>query len=316
MRPYATPSLRKSIAQLAGSVACYLGLLGLMGYTIYAKLPYVVTFLLTIFASGFLVRIFIIFHDCTHLSYFRSRMLCRVVGHFCGILAFTPYAKWQRSHAIHHGTVGNLDRRGTGDVWTLTLEEYQSKSRFARAFYRFYRHPFFLLIVAPALLFFIQNRLTNRRMGRGDIVSLLVTDMGVFGILAVCWLTLGLKYYLVIFVPTMLIAAILGVWLFYIQHQFPSVYWARTAEWDHYKAALQGSSYYQLPPILRWFSGSIGYHHIHHLNPRIPNYNLKKCYTHIPELQQVVPITLLDSFKLISLRLYDEKNNRLIKIPK
>lgn len=316
LKQYAVADIRKSVIQIAVTLIPYLAINWLMYLTIEIGLSYAITLALALLASGFLMRIFIIFHDCTHQSFFKSRTGNKLVGYIFGILTFTAFSSWQYSHAVHHGTVGNLTKRGTGDVWTMTVEEYRASSTAKKIGYKLYRNPLFLFVIAPVLLFFVKNRIPSRRMRRQDIISVAITNIALAAIIVGSIYTIGIERYLAIQIPIMTFAGMIGVWLFYVQHQFGEVYWENDANWDRQRAALEGSSFFKLPAVLRWFSGNIGYHHIHHLNPRIPNYNLKRCYDNIKLLQNVKPITLLSSFKLMFLHLYDEKSRRLISFSK
>ncbi len=314
LKKYAQPNLKKSVFQIINSVLPYFALLILMYMTMRYELPYILTLGLGFIASGFVVRIFILFHDCTHQSFFKSKMANAIWGHIFGIMSFTPYFTWQNEHSIHHGTVGNLDRRGIGDIWTMTVNEYENSGKLKRTWYRVYRNPLFLFLVSPFALFAVLNRIPSVNGRRKDHLSYLITNMGIVIIFMMTWLTLGLKYYLAIQLPILYFASIMGVWLFFVQHQFDEVYWSSDSEWDIVKAALEGSSYYQLPLVLEWFSGYIGYHNIHHLNSRIPNYNLKKCYQDVHQLMDEKKITVLESFRLAFLELYDEKSRKMISI--
>lgn len=263
-------------------------------------------------ASGFLVRIFIIFHDCGHGSFFKSKKLNRVVGSFCGILAFTPYDKWTDSHHLHHQTVGNLDNRGLGDVWTLTLEEYKNAKKSKRFFYRLYRNPLFLLGFGGPLSFMLLSRFTKRSMTKKQKYNIYLTNIIMLTVASlVSWL-IGWQTFLLIQLPVMYMAAVSGIYLFYLQHQYDEVNWTRADNWNYKDMALYGSSFFKLPAILRWFSGNIGYHHIHHLGPTIPNYNLPKCHEENTLFHDVKPITFFKSFHSLKLRLWDEENQRII----
>jgi omega-6 fatty acid desaturase (delta-12 desaturase) len=286
-----------------------------MGLGLYFKLPYILLLLLAIPTGAFMVRVFIIFHDCTHLSFFKSKKANQLLGHLLGIVTFTPYTIWQSEHNKHHGTVGNLDERGIGDVWTMTVEEYLNSSRMKRFWYRLYRNPIFLFFIAPFFLFAVMNRMPSKRfVSKKHYRSHLITNIGLFAIFLIVSMTIGIKYYLLIQLPVLFFASIMGVWLFFVQHQFEEVYWERHEEWDFIKAAIEGSSFYQLPLVLDWITGHIGYHNIHHLNPRIPNYHLRKCYRDIHEFKKGRTIKLFESFKMAMLTLYDEKSRKLISI--
>jgi acyl-lipid omega-6 desaturase (Delta-12 desaturase) len=267
---------------------------------------------LLLIAAGILVKIFTIFHDCCHQSYFVSRRMNTIWGHICGILTFTPYESWRRSHGIHHNTVSDLDRRGHGDVWTLTVDEYLAASTLKRLRYRLFRNPLIMFIIGPAYLFLIDYRFPEKGDRRKQINSLLITNTGIAAIILAASLLIGWQNYVLIQVPVMLIAGAAGIWLFYVQHQFEGVYWARHQAWDRTKAALEGASFFKLPRLLQWFSGNIGFHHIHHVSPRIPNYNLEQCHHAAAPWDTTRQINLYDSLRTLKLKLWDEKQNRLV----
>ncbi len=275
---------------------------------------YLLTALLALPAAGFLVRIFIIQHDCGHGSFLTNQTANKWLGRFLGILTLTPYDYWQRSHAIHHASSGNLDHRGMGDIQTLTVNEYKSKSWLGRALYRVYRNPIILFVIGPAYVFFLEQRLPigMMKIGWKPWLSTMLTNIGiVFYSVLLIWLV-GWKAFLVIQVPVTLLAASFGVWLFFVQHQFEDTNWDYTAEWDRRESALHGSSHYDLPVVLRWLSGNIGIHHVHHLCSHIPFYRLTEVIRDFPELKDVSRITLWESFKCVKLALWDEKRYRLL----
>jgi omega-6 fatty acid desaturase (delta-12 desaturase) len=272
----------------------------------------VVALALSVVAAAFLVRVFVIFHDCCHGSFFRSRRANRLVGYIGGILTLTPFDKWQQSHAEHHATAGDLDRRGVGDVWTLTLEEYRSASAARRLVYHIFRNPFVMFGLGPAFVFIVGNRLAGTGASSRERFSVHMTNAALVGGLVIGHVTVGLPTLLLTMLPTVLLAGSIGVWLFYVQHQFDEAYWARREAWDPLKAALEGSSYYKLPKPLQWFTGSIGLHHIHHVQPRIPFYNLQDCQDTIPTFQAVPPLTIRGSLKTVRLRLFDEAEGRMV----
>lgn len=260
----------------------------------------------------FLVRVFIIFHDCGHGSFFRSRTANDVVGFVTGVLTFTPYYDWRFEHARHHATSGDLDNRGIGDIWVMTVQEYLESSLWRRFAYRLSRNPFILFVVAPLFVFLFRQRFSvagrNRREQHSVWWMNLALALVALGMMS--WL--GVVPYIVLQLTAMAVAGAAGVWLFYVQHQFEDAYWERSEGWDYTAAALRGSSHYDLPAVLRWFSGNIGYHHIHHLSPRIPNYNLEACHEDNELFRRVVHLSLGDSLKTTRLALWDEENRRLV----
>lgn len=315
LKPYAKPNIIKSWLQIANTLIPYIILLIIMGFCVYHEVSYYFILPLSVLTGGFMVRTFILFHDCTHQSFFNSKKGNDMLGTILGILTFTPYAIWQSEHNKHHGSVGNLDQRGIGDVWTLTVHEYQGHSKFRQMIYRLYRHPVCLFIIFPIILFGIINRFPSKKFSdKKHHISLAITNIGILTIFLLTWLFVGLKYYLLIQLPVLFFASIMGVWMFFIQHQFEEVYWARHQVWDFETAALEGSSFYKLPWVLDWITGHIGYHHIHHLNAKIPNYHLRKCYKEIHGLNISRTIGFLESFKLAMLTLYDEKRHKLITL--
>jgi omega-6 fatty acid desaturase (delta-12 desaturase) len=307
---YQRPDVKRSLWQMANSIVPFLALwyvaYRLLAVSFWLALP------VEILAAGFMVRVFIIFHDCGHGSFFRSRKANDVVGTITGILTFTPYDDWRAEHARHHATAGDLDRRGVGDVWTMTVEEYQQASFWQRVGYRLYRNPFVLLGLAPWYVFLIKQRVPRRGTGVRGVVSVVVTNVALALIFGVLFATIGVKSTLLVELPLMGAAGAAGIWLFYVQHQFERVYWERHDNRDYVAVAMQGSSLYALPRVLQWFSGNIGFHHIHHLSPRIPNYRLPKAYREQPILQRVDRLTLLASLGTLRLRLYDEESRRMI----
>jgi omega-6 fatty acid desaturase (delta-12 desaturase) len=307
---YAQPNLRSSFWQITNTLIPYLGLLFLMYLSL--EVSYFLTLFLSVFAAGFMVRLFIIFHDCGHGSFFKSTKLSDVVGIILGILTFTPYYKWHRAHKIHHATVGNLDKRGTGDVWVLTVDEFQTFKKWKRRFYRVYRNPLIMFIIGSPLIFLVLNRLTNRHLNKKEKLNVYFTNFVLLLMLVLMHFTIGIKAYLMIQLPVIFIGSVMGVWLFYVQHQFEGVHWYRQEEWDYKTVALQGSSFYKLPKILQWFSGNIGFHHIHHLSPKIPNYKLAKCHKENTLFSEISPLTLWTSIKSLKLRLWNERSRKLI----
>lgn len=315
LRPFARASKWRAWIQIVNTVLPYIALIVLMGFLMSINVHPLWIILLSIPTGLFLVRIFILFHDCTHQSFFASKKWNTIAGYIFGIMTFTPYRIWQAEHNRHHGAVGNLDRRGTGDVWTMTVEEYVESSGWKRFVYRIYRNPFFLFVIAPFFLFAVLHRLPSRNFKGGKyFVSRLVTNAALLAIFLLVTFTLGINYYLLIQLPVLFVASVSGVWLFFIQHQFEEVYWEHHEDWDFVKAAIEGSSFYKLPLVLDWMTGHIGFHHIHHLNSRIPNYRLRQSYRAVQNLKNGKTITLLESFKLGLYKLYDEKTGRLVRM--
>jgi acyl-lipid omega-6 desaturase (Delta-12 desaturase) len=307
---YNKPSLIRSIWQICNSVIPYL----FVWYLMYRSLSYSywITLGLALLASGFLIRIFIIFHDCGHRSFFVSKRANTIVGMIMGMLALTPFYKWHHQHAIHHATSGNLDKRGVGDVWTKTVEEYVNSSAWDKFIYRTFRNPFVMFILGPVLVVAVQNRTTKKDMSKQEKWNVYFTNFVILAISVVLALVIGLKAYLLIQVPIVLIAHSLGIWLFYIQHQFDDVEWERQNKWDYKLSAINGSSFLKLPAVLQWFTGNIGFHHVHHLSSRIPNYYLSKCHYENEIFKGVKPVLLFSTFRALSLGLYDEANRRMI----
>lgn len=309
---FETPDRRKALIQLADTLGPYLGLVILASGLSSAGVAWTLLWPLAIPSGLLLVRLFILFHDCCHGSFWSSRQANVVWGWIFGVLAFTPFRSWRKSHGTHHAHNGNLDRRGVGDVWTLTLAEYRAASPARRAWYRFYRHPLFLLLVSPPLLFLVGHRVPDQGATRAEALGVHATTLGVITMVGLLGWWAGWGFLLWFLLPTVYIATVAGVWLFYVQHQFDPGYWEHTEEWDPYQAALRGSSFYRLPRWAQWFSGNIGFHHIHHLRPRIPNYRLEECLKAVPELQLPDPLSIRASLKGLKLHLWDEANKCLI----
>lgn len=307
---YQHPSSARALWQLLDTFVPY-GLLWVLMY-FSLEVSWWLTLPLAALAGALLVRIFIIFHDCGHGSYFKSRWANDTVGFISGVLTFTPYYHWRWEHAIHHGSSGNLDQRGIGDVWTMTVQEYLESSRWRRFAYQLARNPLVLFVITPLTLFVIEHRFPSPKASRRERESVWWMNLALLGVAALLSWVFGTWAYLLIQLAVMSVAGAGGVWLFYMQHQFEDAYWERGDNWNYAEAALRGSSFYKLPRLLQWFSGNIGYHHIHHLSPRVPNYNLQKCHEADPLFQQIRPMTLASSLKSLPLRLWDEKAKRLV----
>jgi acyl-lipid omega-6 desaturase (Delta-12 desaturase) len=313
LAPYRQACRRRSILELVVTAVPFIAAWAMMAvamsfdhYWLYA--------LLMLPTAGLLVRLFMIQHDCGHSSFFGNRMADDWAGRILGVVTLTPYDHWRRSHAIHHASTGNLDERGIGDIDTLTVEEYRSRSAFGRLKYRLYRNPLVMFGVGPFYMFLLQNRLPvgSMRSGWQPWISTMATNAGfAIAALGLIWL-MGWGNFLLVHIPVVTLAATAGVWLFYIQHQFEDTHWAEDGDWDFHQAALHGSSHYDLPPVLRWFSANIGMHHVHHLSSRIPFYRLPEVLRDFPELRDVGRLTLLESLRCVPLALWDERQKRLI----
>ena len=306
---------RKSIWQLVNTLIPYACLWYLMIRSIQLDYPYALTLVLAMPAAALLVRIFILFHDCVHGSFLRSKRANTFFGYLLGILVFTPYEDWRYSHLRHHVTYANLDARGFGDIWTMTLAEYEDSPKRTRMVYRLYRNPVIMLGLGAVFTFLLSNRFPTRRVKRKERISVLITNLLIVAVFLIAAWTIGWQIYLLIQLPVIWLAGAAGIWLFYVQHQYEGVYWARKGRWDRMRAAMEGSSFYRLPAVIRWFSGNIGYHHVHHLSPRIPNYYLKKCYDAVDALQTKSPLTFFKSLSCFRLKMWDEEQQTMVAFP-
>lgn len=313
LKDFAVPDRRRSIVQLCVTGGIFV--LTWLAMWVSMEVSYLLTLGLGVVGGAFLVRLFMIQHDCAHGSFFKSRRANDMVGRIIGVLTMTPYGYWKSTHAQHHATAGNLDRRGVGDVTTLTADEFRNLSPLRRLAYRAYRHPLVLLGVGPAFLFIIQHRLpVGLPLRRWQMwLSVLGTNVALGAALTGLAFLVGPLTLVKLQLPVMLIASSIGVWLFFIQHQFEGVYWRRQEEWRHAEASLYGSSYYALPRVLHWLTANIGLHHVHHLCSRIPNYRLRDAIDQVPDLQQVKPVRLLESLRYATLALWDEAGGRLVR---
>lgn len=306
---YQTPDMKRSLWQIANTHIPYLIVWYIMFQTL--KISYWLTLPFIVLAAGLLIRNFIIFHDCGHGSFFASRRANNIVGFITGVLSFTPYFSWRHEHALHHASSGDLDRRGHGDIWIMTVNEYLAATPKKRFLYRLYRNPFVHFIVIPIFLFLVLYRFPLVKQRRRELRSILYTNIALVAGITLMSLLIGFRAFAILQLSVLLIATTCGVWLFYVQHQYEGVYWQKHDDWDYATAAVEGSSFYKLPKILQWFTGNIGYHHIHHLSPRIPNYNLEACHAEIT-MFKVTSITFWQSLRSLRFRLWDEENNRLI----
>jgi omega-6 fatty acid desaturase (delta-12 desaturase) len=281
------------------------------------SVSYFLTLALALPTAFMMIRLFIIQHDCGHGSFLKSPRVTDTIGAFLGVLTLTPYSYWRKTHAVHHATSGNLEHRGFGDIDTITVAEYRALSPFKRFRYRVYRHPLVLFGIGAILHFLIAHRLPVivPKHWKRERASILWTDVGLATFFTLGGLTIGFGEFFSIWLPYTLIACPIGVWLFYVQHQFEPTYWEHDPNWQYDLAALEGSSYYALPRWLQWLTGHIGLHHVHHLNPRIPNYRLQEALDAHPDLQRVTRLTFRESLKCVSLALWDEEQRRLVPFP-
>lgn len=310
LEAYQNPSARKSWWQLINTIVPF-AILWAGAYFLLSVSVWL-TLLLTIPAAGFLVRTFIIFHDCGHHSFFKSRRANDVVGIFTGLLSFFPYHHWKYEHSVHHAGNGNLSRRGMGDITTLTVDEYLKLSGGKRLLYRIYRNPIVMFGLGPIFLILIQYRFNRKGAGLRERLNSHLTNGVLLGIVTLgCW-GLGWEQFLLVEGPILYLAGMAGIWLFYVQHQFEDSYFEKAENWDYVEAALRGSSFYKLPKVLQWMTGNIGFHHIHHLGPRVPNYNLPRIYEQITDLQEVSTVGLFSSLRSLRFRLWDEDGKKFI----
>jgi len=307
---YQHPHLGRALWQCANTLGPILGIWIALYFLKDAS--WLLTIALATLAGLFLVRAFIIFHDCGHGSFFKNKKANDALGFFTGMLTFTPYHHWKWEHAVHHATNGDLDKRGIGDVWTMTVEEYLTSSRRIKLSYRLLRNPFILFGLAPLFLFFVLERFPSSQCKPRERRSVYLMNFTLLLYGTAMSMIYGLVPFLIFQTIMMGVAGGCGIWLFYVQHQFEDTYWAQGKDWDFTTAAMEGSSYYKLPKIMQWFSGNIGFHHIHHLNPMIPNYNLEKCHHSDPFFQVAPELSLLSSLKTIKFRLWDEANGKMI----
>jgi omega-6 fatty acid desaturase (delta-12 desaturase) len=304
------PRLSRSVLDVATSIGPYLALSVLLDVTLHISV--LLTVSLILLTAGFLVRTFVIFHDCTHGSLFASKRANRWVGRLAGLLVLSPFERWRHDHAVHHGTSGDLERRGVGDIVTLTIQEYRARSWRGRLAYRLIRSPLFMFGLGPIVAMVIGPRIATRAQRPRLRHSVLFTDVGVFSLAGgLCWL-IGWERFLLVWGLPALLAGSVGIWLFYVQHQFEDAYWQSGPDWDYSEAALRGSSYLKLPRMLEFFTGHIGFHHVHHLNARIPNYNLPRAHRENPIFHQVPVLSLVDGLRAVHLKLWDPDQGKLV----
>ncbi|WP_127579449.1 fatty acid desaturase [Paenibacillus koleovorans] len=310
MAPYEQTDTRASIRQFLNTFPPLI----ILWYAAYLSLSvsYWLTLPILVVAAGFVVRNFIIFHDCCHQTFFKSRKANDIVGTFLGIVTLIPYQQWKNEHAIHHSTSSNLDKRGIGDIWIFTVEEYAAASLWRRIAYRIYRNPIVLFVLGPIAVFLIQYRFNRKGAKRKERLGNYLTNFLIVAVYAALGWVVGWQTLLLIQGPIFLLSGSLGIWLFYVQHQFEETYFEHEEEWSYVKAAVEGSSYYKLPKLLQWITGNIGFHHVHHLSPKVPNYNLEKAHNASVPLQQATTITIRESLTALRFRLWDEERKQFI----
>lgn len=309
--PYEKSNTKASVWQLVNTIVPFLALWFLAYKAL--SISYLLTLALTIVAAGFLVRIFIIFHDCCHYSFFKNRTANKILGTLTGILTVFPYSQWQHDHSVHHATSSNLDKRGTGDIWMLTVDEYLAASFWKRLNYRLYRNPFVMFVLGPIYVFLIKNRFNRKDARLKERLNTYFTNLAIVTVIAVlCW-AIGWVPFLMIEVPIFFISGSAGIWLFYVQHTFEDSYFEEDKEWEFVKAAVEGSSYYKLPKLLQWITGNIGYHHVHHLSPKVPNYKLEEVHNKTLPLQNVPTVTLATSISSLKFHLWDEQLKKFVR---
>ena len=308
--PYARPHLGRGLRDIATSLIPYLGLL--VGMYLLLGVSYWLVLALSVPAAGFLVRTYILFHDCAHGSFLPWSRANEWLGATCGLLVFTPFQRWRHQHSIHHATSGDLGRRGVGDVPTLTVAEYAALPWHRRLGYRLFRNPIVMFGLGPIWAMILAPRIISRSERLRIRRSVWGTNLALAAVIAVlCWL-LGWESFLLIEMPSALLAGSAGVWLFYVQHQFEDAYWQDSERWSYDEAALRGSSYLRLPKLLQFFSGNIGLHHVHHLSTRIPNYNLQRAHDAYPAFKKVPTLSFWDGMRCVRLKLWDEERGRLV----
>jgi acyl-lipid omega-6 desaturase (Delta-12 desaturase) len=310
LAPYATPRWGAALRDLATSVVPYVALW--IAMYLLLDVSYWLVLALSIPAAGFLVRTFIVFHDCTHGSFMPSREVNNMVGRVTGVLVFAPFRAWQHDHAMHHATAGDLDRRGAGDVPTYTVAEYRAMPWIQRVGYRLFRNPMVMFTIGPIFAMIVTPRFVSGEKRLRLNNSVMLTNLALVLLVGMFCFLIGWRDFLAVEGPSAVLAGTVGVWLFYVQHQFEDVYWENHGDWTYADAALRGSSYLKLPKVLQYFTGNIGLHHVHHLSARVPNYNLQRAHDENPVFHSVPVLSLWDGLRAVRLKLYDEESGRLV----
>ncbi|NMH69318.1 fatty acid desaturase [Bacillus sp. RO3] len=308
--PYEKSTTKESVWQIINTIGPFF-LLWFLAYQS-LSLSYWLALVPIVIAAGFLTRTFIIFHDCTHFSFFKSRRANRFVGTAMGVLTLFPFDQWGHDHAVHHATSGNLDKRGTGDIWTLTIDEYVAAPLKTRLAYRLYRNPFVMFVLGPIYVFLLKNRFNRKNARKKERHNTYLVNVIIVSLIALLCVTLGWKEFLLVQGSIFMISGSIGIWLFYVQHTFEDSYFEEDKEWQYVLAAVEGSSFYKLPKIMQFLTGNIGYHHVHHLSPRVPNYKLEEAHNNTEPLQNVPTITLMTSLKSLRFKLWDENNKTFV----
>ncbi len=308
--PFEKSATKQSVLQIINTVGPFI----LLWFLAYQSLSvsYWLALVPMIAAAGFLVRIFIIFHDCTHHSFFKSRTANRVVGTAMGVLTVFPFDQWGHEHSVHHATSGNLDKRGTGDIWTLTVDEYLAAPLKIRLAYRFYRNPIVMFGLGPIYVFLLKNRFNRKGARKKEKMNTYLTNVLIVALIALISWAIGWQSFLLVQGTIFMISGSAGIWLFYVQHTFEDSYFEEDKDWEYVKAAVEGSSFYKLPKLLQFLTGNIGFHHVHHLSPRVPNYKLEEAHNQTLPLQNVPTISLKTSLKSLRFRLWDEKSKNFV----
>ncbi|WNS77490.1 fatty acid desaturase [Bacillus sp. DTU_2020_1000418_1_SI_GHA_SEK_038] len=310
MAPYEKANLKASVWQMINTLIPF----GVLWFIAYKSLSvsYLLTLAIAVVAAGFLVRIFIIFHDCCHYSFFKNRTANKIVGTITGVITIFPFSQWQHDHSVHHATSSNLDKRGVGDIWMLTVDEYIAASFWQRLGYRLYRNPLVMFGLGPIYQFLIVNRFNRKGARMKERLNTYLTNISIVALYSVmCW-AIGWEAFVLVQAPIFLISGAAGIWLFYVQHTFEDSYFEADEHWEYVKAAVEGSSFYKLPKVLQWMTGNIGFHHVHHLSPRVPNYKLEEAHNNTEPLRNVPTVSLKTSLQSLRFRLWDELNKKFI----